>query len=341
MGLFRLSWNESFPAECRDGVATIGNFDGVHRGHLALLAESRRQASEASGPAVAVSFDPHPLKLLRPQQFKPVLTTTEDRAVLLQQAGADHVVLLRTTADLLQLTADDFFSEVVRKQLNATALVEGTNFGFGRNREGTIETLGHFCYHAGIPLTIVPPVTLGGQVISSSRVRRALEEGSVRLAADYLGRSYRLRGTVTTGQQRGRTIGFPTANLDRIETLIPRDGVYAVRVLSEGKIWPGAGNVGPNPTFGEDVRKVEIHLIGFGGDLLGKELVVDFLEHLRDTRTFSGVEELKAQLAIDIERAKQICSERCGAGGPSSSLLSQSAIRAVDTKRGCLKIAVL
>jgi riboflavin kinase/FMN adenylyltransferase len=288
----------------------VGNFDGVHRGHAALVAELRRQARAVGGPAVAVTFDPHPLKVLRPEQFQPVLTTVSERARLLHGCGADAVLFLKTTPALLQLGAAAFFQQVLQDRLAARAIVEGTNFGFGRNREGTIETLALLCRQAGLPLAIVPPVLRGGRPVSSSRVRKALERGAVREAADLLDRPYRLQGTVVTGRQRGRTIGFPTANLEKIETLVPGDGVYAVEVQRGDESWPGALNIGPNPTFGEHARKVEAHLIGFQGDLLGQTLAIDFLDRLRDTRPFASVAELVEQLRRDIEDCRRIVTNR-------------------------------
>jgi riboflavin kinase / FMN adenylyltransferase len=308
MSITKLNWNQSPPAECRDGVVTIGNFDGVHLGHAALLAELRRQARTRGAPAVAITFDPHPLQLLRPAQFQPVLTTPTYRAELLLASGADQVLLLQTTPALLNLTAAEFFSLVIGQHLRAQAIVEGPNFGFGRNREGNIDKLAALCGQAAIDLVVVPPVLLAGKPVSSSRVRDALLCGDVRQAAILLKRPYRLCGTVGTGQRRGRTIGFPTANLEQPETLVPGDGVYAVRVHDGHQAWPGAGNIGPNPTFGEQARKVEVHLIGFQGDLLGRILAIDFVERLRDTRKFSGVAELVEQLRVDVEQAKRIAT---------------------------------
>lgn len=299
-------WNETPPEPCRRGAVTIGNFDGVHRGHRALLAELRKQAHAVAGPAVALTFDPHPLRLLRPEQFQPVLTTCADRAELLQANGADHVVILRTTPDLLQLTAEEFFEEVVRNRLHAQAVVEGENFGFGRDRRGNSATLALLCGQAGLGFRVVPPLEWRGKLVSSSRVRAALLRGDVREATDLLGRSYRLRGRVVTGQRRGHALGFPTANLDQVQTLIPGDGVYAVRVPHGSNPWPGAANIGPNPTFGEQARKIEVHLIGFQGDLLGQELAIDFIERLRDTRPFAGPAQLIEQLRIDVENARQL-----------------------------------
>jgi riboflavin kinase/FMN adenylyltransferase len=306
MAIHTLPWHEAPPAGCRGGAVSVGNFDGVHLGHLALLRELRRQAGAVGGPAVALTFDPHPLQLLRPDSYPPPLTTIAERARLIETHGAEHVVLLRTTHDLLRLTAEEFFRRVLRDRFDVRAMAEGNNFGFGRDRGGNVSTLAELCRADGVSLVIVPPVEVGGEPVSSSRVRSALQRGAVREAADCLGRPYRLTGTVGTGRRRGATLGFPTANLERAETLIPGNGVYAVRAEASGASWPGAANVGPNPTFGEDARKVEVHLIGFRGDLYGQELTVDFLERLRDTRPFGSVDELIAQLRADVERAAQV-----------------------------------
>jgi riboflavin kinase/FMN adenylyltransferase len=285
---------------------SVGNFDGVHRGHVALLEELHRQAAGVRGPAVALTFDPHPMQLLRPAGFPSPLTTVADRARLLHEHGAGQVVILETMHDLLRLTAEEFFERVVRGHFQARGMVEGINFGFGRGRGGNVETLAALCRRDGLRLVIVPPLVLDGQPISSSRVRDALMRGAVREAAVCLGRPYRLSGTVESGQKRGAGLGFPTANLGRIETLIPGNGVYAVRAEHGGTRWPGAANIGPNPTFGENARKVEVHLIDFHGDLYGQSLSVEFIDRLRDTRPFANVNELIAQLRADVERARDI-----------------------------------
>jgi riboflavin kinase/FMN adenylyltransferase len=294
------------PEDCRRGAVAIGNFDGVHRGHAALLAELRRLADSVAGPAVALTFDPHPLQLLRPDSFLPPLCIPEDRARWLHEAGADHVVVLHTTADLLALSAEDFFREVLQSRLEVRAVVEGVNFGFGKNREGNVELLGRVCQAAGITLSVLPPVLVEGRRISSSRVRAALMGGDVAEAAHLLGRPHRLHGVVGRGAGRGRTLNFPTANLEGLRNLAPGDGVYAVRVHVECQTWAGAANVGPNPTFGEAARKVEVHLIDFTGDLYGRPLAVDFVGRLRDTRPFGGVADLIAQLHRDVAEATRI-----------------------------------
>ena len=303
MAILTLYWEQPPPAECRGGPLTIGNFDGVHRGHAVLVGEALRQAAACGGPPVALTFDPHPLQLLRPEQFQPILTTITHRAELLHACGADQVIVLRTTPGLLQLSAAEFFQHVIRDRLDARVLVEGPNFGFGRNREGNVDTLAAFCRQARIGFVQVPPIEVAGKPVSSNRVRNALLSGAVREAASLMDRPYRLRGVVGTGQKRGRTLGFPTANLQQVETLVPGDGVYAVRACIGDKTWPGAANIGPNPTFGEQARKVEVHLIGFQGALVGQTLAVDFIDRLRDTRPFASPAELVAQLREDVQQA--------------------------------------
>jgi riboflavin kinase/FMN adenylyltransferase len=300
-----LNHDETPPAECRGGAVTVGNFDGVHLGHAHLI----RTLCEQGRPAVIVSFDPHPLCLLAPERFQPLLTTPEDRAEFLHNCGADAVVLLRTTPDLLKLSAGEFFERILRDGFRPAAIVEGFNFRFGRDRTGGLDTLAALCQTVGIRFTEVPPLELDGAPVSSSRVRNALLVGDMVEAARLMGRSYRLRGMVGTGQRRGHTLGFPTANLEKVETLVPADGVYAVRVKWDEAIWPGAANVGANPTFGENARKIEVHLIDFAGDLYGKPLAVEFLRRLRVTRPFAGPDDLKVQLHKDIEQARIVVGE--------------------------------
>jgi len=302
MSTHYLQWTDSVPAECRGGAVTIGNFDGVHRGHQQILAEVCRQGR----PALAVTFDPHPLQILRPEQFQPLVTTVIRRADLLHEYGADHVLILATTPALLQLTAREFFDQVLCRRLDARVIVEGPNFGFGRNREGNVEILKAYCHEAGRKLVVVPPLEWEGKPISSSRVRNELLAGAVSKASVLLGRPFSLEGIVGKGQARGKSLGFPTANLEGITTLVPGDGVYAVRVHYQGKTWPGAANIGPNPTFGEQARKIEVHIIDFAGDLYGQSLNVEFIERIRNTRPFASAQELVEQLRRDVDQARQL-----------------------------------
>lgn len=304
-----IGWDEYPPAAFCGGAVTVGNFDGVHRGHVALVERAKAWAQIVHGPTVAVTFDPAPANVLFRGATKPPISTLTDRSALLLAAGADRVLILRTDARLLSLSPEAFFEDILVRQIDAKAMVEGANFRFGRSRLGDTGTLRALGAAVGIPFEEVPPVTVGGEAVSSSRVRAALFGGDVQTAADLLGRPYRLAGVVVSGAKRGRTIGFPTANLDRIETLIPGEGVYAVRAIIDGQSWPAAANIGPNPTFGENARKIEIHLIGFSGDIYDKTLAVEFVVRLRETRPFEGVTALIEQLHADVAQAKRILSE--------------------------------
>jgi riboflavin kinase/FMN adenylyltransferase len=297
------------PDKVRRGAVSVGNFDGVHRGHAALIANLRSTAERVGGPAVAVTFDPHPIALLAPEKLKPPLTTLADRAELLHAAGADHVVVLRTTPELLRLEAREFLQSVVGERLEAHGIVEGFNFRFGRGREGDLHVIEDWSRRSNVLFMVVARQAVDCAVVSSSRVRTALEAGDVGAATRLLGRPYRLRGVVGSGAKRGKTLGFPTANLTEPATLVPGDGVYAVRVvLDDGSSWPGAANVGSNPTFSEQARKVEAHLIGFDGDVYGNPIAVDFVARLRDTRTFAGPADLVEQLRADVVQAGRIVS---------------------------------
>jgi riboflavin kinase/FMN adenylyltransferase len=305
MATFPLDRADPAPLELTRGAVTIGNFDGVHRGHQALVAAAKVWADRVCGPAVAVTFDPPPGALLYPDSARPPLTTVADRAALLHAAGADHVVVLHTDPGLLALSPEAFFETVLIRQLAAKAVVEGYDFRFGHRRAGENALLGDLCRRHSLSFQeVLPLATANGVAVSSSRVRAALTSGDVAGAAELLGRPYRIAGKVITGAKRGRTIGFPTANLGEVEALVPGVGVYAVRAEVGARVWPAGTNVGPNPTFGEDARKIEVHLIGFAGDLYGQRLAVEFVARLRDTKPFAGVAELSEQLKRDIEAAK-------------------------------------
>lgn len=306
MATLSLTWTDHPPAEFTGGAVTVGNFDGVHRGHCELVAAAKRWAGRVGGPAVAVTFDPPPAALLHPRPDKATpLTTFGDRGDLLHAAGVDHVVVLRTDAGLLSLSPEAFFEDVILGLFRAKAVVEGYNFRFGRARAGDTAALRGLCEGADVAFEEVPPLVVAGGPVSSSRVRAALNAGDVAAAAGLLGRLYHLTGTVVTGAQRGRTIGFPTANVGNVRTLVPKEGVYAVRAWVGDVDHPAAANVGPNPTFGEHARKIEVHLIDFAGDLYGQALRVEFIARLRDTRAFATAAELTAQLAADVEAARR------------------------------------
>lgn len=286
------------------GFVSIGNFDGVHRGHEEMARTLVARAAACGAPAIVVTFDPHPVQLLRPELAPPPLTTLEHRAELLGRHGVTGLLALPTNRALLELTADEFFEQVIVGRLGARGLVEGPNFFFGRHRAGNITTLRAMCQAREMSLDVISPVTVGDQWVSSSVIRSLLQAGDTTDAVHLLGHPYRLSGRVGSGAQRGRTIGFPTANLVEMVTLVPGPGVHAGLCEYRGVRYPAAIHIGPNPTFGEEQLKVEIHLLDFAGDLYGQELTVDFLSRVREVRKFTSVGELTSQLHQDVAEVR-------------------------------------
>ena len=296
-----LSGLRSLPA---GAVVSVGNFDGLHCGHARILEVCRRRAGEA-GTVALVTFEPHPLTVLRPELAPPRLTPPALKEALLQEAGADYLVILPPEPAVLNLTAERFWG-IVRDEARPAAMVEGDEFTFGKDRGGTIDTLRKWTAEAGIAMETVPPVrvalsNLAVVRVSSSLIRWLLGHGRVRDAAICLGRPYTLGGTVVMGKQRGRGLGVPTANLKPGEQLIPSDGVYAGRCRVAGVDYPAATSIGTLPTFGDCPRTIEAHLVGFSGDLYGQGLHLELLDWIRDQRKFASVDALKAQLTRDIQ----------------------------------------
>jgi riboflavin kinase/FMN adenylyltransferase len=286
-------------------VVSIGNFDGVHRGHQRLLSRTRELKQAGGAPAIGIiTFEPHPLTVLRPQQAPLRLTSPQRKRELLAAAGVDAMVILQPTRELLNLTAEEFW-QLLRDVVRPAHLVEGNSFTFGKGRGGTIQQLGAWSATAGIQLHAVDPVTVPllnmlEAPASSSMIRWLLERGRVREAAICLGRAHELEGPVVPGARRGREIGTPTANLKCDGQLVPADGVYAGRCSIDGQTWPAAVSIGTNPTFGQNPRTVEAHLIGFSGDLYGRTIRLELLDWQREQRAFVDVETLKAWIAEDL-----------------------------------------
>ncbi len=303
MKLFRKL--DDLPEHFRGGAVTIGNFDGVHRGHATLVDRLKQLASKFDGAAIVFTFDPHPVRILRPDQAPPPLTWTNRKADLLAELGVDAVVAYPTTRELLELEYDEFFTRLMVDKLAARAMVEGPNFFFGRGRKGTIDSLGQLCNIHEIDLHILDPLKDADEYISSSRIRGLIRVGDVDLARQFLTHPYRIRGMVTHGAARGASLGFPTANLDAIDTLIPAPGVYAGRTYIDSRPHWSAVHIGPNPTFAETVPKVESHVLDFDGSIYGHPVELDFISRLRDIRPFESVTELTARLEKDVAATRR------------------------------------
>lgn len=305
----RITDLEQFPADLRRGAVTIGNFDGVHRGHARIVERLTEWARRVQGPAIAFTFDPPPAALLRPESQPPPLTWLDRKAELLAELGLDALVVYPTDRALLGLGPREFFERIVVERLGARAMVEGPNFLFGRGRAGDVARLAGLCGERGLGFEVVEPLLEGGEMASSSRVRQAIQAGEVAAANRMLTRPYRVRGSVERGAARGATIGFPTANLAGIDTLLPAPGVYAGRAWVGGECWSAAIHLGPIPTFQVEQTVLEVHLLDFQGDLYGQQLEVELLDRVRGVEKFAGIEPLRDQLQRDIARVREIAVE--------------------------------
>ncbi|HEY3378942.1 MAG TPA: bifunctional riboflavin kinase/FAD synthetase [Armatimonadota bacterium] len=287
-------------------VVTLGMFDGVHRGHQALLQTCRTQAAQVHLPAVALTYEPHPSVILRPDHPIALLTTMPEKLEHLARWGMDVVVIPEFTLEFSQLPADRFLHEVLVAALHPQVVVAGYRTTFGHAREGTAAVLRDAGVALGFAVDIVEPIEVAGGPVSSTRIRQALEAGEIALATELLGYRYQLSGLVTHGDGRGHQIGVPTANLTTPpEKLIPADGVYAVEASAPGVTRRAVMNIGKRPTFNRPYS-LEVHLLDYHADLYGQPLTVTFLARLRETRPFDSQESLLAQIRADIALARAI-----------------------------------
>lgn len=295
----------SRPLSVAGRAVGIGVFDGVHLGHQELIRRVVTAAQNSGLKPLLFTFDRHPLELLNPSDAPPYLTPLEDKLSLMEQAGAEEVVVAKLTPQLLSTEAEDFVRQVMVERLNTRWVVAGWSFRFGKGRRGTPEMLRQIGAELGFRTDVVQPVTVDGEVATSSRIRELLACGRLAVANRLLGRPHSITGKVVRGRGRGRTIGVPTANLEiPYRAALPSRGVYKAEAVVGCDGYPAVVNIGLRPTFNEEpVLTVEAHLIGFRGDLYGRSVRLRFLERLRDERKFDSVEALKHQLAEDIERA--------------------------------------
>jgi riboflavin kinase/FMN adenylyltransferase len=298
----------------RDPVVAIGNFDGVHLGHRALLDEARRITQVSSGEVVALTFDPHPARFFAPQLAPPMLTSLQRRTELLCEAGADVVLVEPFTAKFSSMAAEDFAQQVLVKEIGARHVVVGADFSFGKDRRGNTSLLANIGQHHSVGVSIVPQVTASGLVCSSTKIREFVLEGRIEGANLLLGRAFEIDSMVVRGAGRGRTLGIPTANLANEGEILPKPGVYAGRArrIDGDPTWFAAAvSIGNNPTFadkGDPELLVEAHLLGFSGDLYDTRMRLAFIAHLREQRRYASIGELVAQIQQDIARVREICT---------------------------------
>lgn len=295
----------------RGGVVTIGNFDGLHIGHQKILRAVLKEALRLDVKAVALTFEPHPMKVLAPERGVKLLTPPEEKGRLMRHFGMDAFLEIRFTKDFARLAPDEFIEDVLVGTLGARAVIVGHNYAFGRGKKGTTALLRRRGKRHGFGVKVVRSALINGDVVSSSRIRSLISWGRVCEAASYLGRPYSITGTVVRGAGRGSSVvGFPTANLTTGNEVIPKEGVYAVIVGLEGKLYEGVSNIGKNPTFGPSGLSYEVHILDFAGDITKKGLRVYFIDRIRDERPFPDAEALGRQIAKDIARAREIIGGR-------------------------------
>ncbi|WP_022853853.1 bifunctional riboflavin kinase/FAD synthetase [Thermodesulfatator atlanticus] len=300
--------HQDLPFKAPYPVATIGNFDGVHLGHQALFRETTKKARQNDGTAIAITFHPHPLQVLRPEKTIKLICSLEQKIKLIEKAGIDCLLLLEFNKELASLEAEEFVEDIFVKGLGIKELVVGYDYRFGKKRRGDTELLKVLGKRFGFEVTVIPPQKVNGLTVSSTLIRELISEGDVALAAKLLGRYYKLCGKVIPGHGRGkRLLGFPTANLKLSkEKLLPKTGVYAVYVHFDSKRLPGVMNLGFNPTFGDGYLSAEVHIFDFDGNLYDKNICLSFVSRLRDEKKFTSPEELAAQIKEDCRKAREV-----------------------------------
>jgi riboflavin kinase/FMN adenylyltransferase len=305
---------ESISKPLHHPVITIGNFDGVHLGHQTLFAKVKERSGAVGGQAVVITFDPHPIKLMRPDKQLPLLTTTAQKVKLLSGLGVDVIIVHPFTPEFGALPARDFVERYLVQRLGAREVVIGHDYRFGRNREGNISYLQTLGAEFGFPVHVVDAIQINNTVVSSTLIRTLIQNGQVQEAQGFLGRAYEVTGKVIHGHGRGaRLLGFPTANLSLDNNLLlPAPGIYAVRAELQGRSHPAVANVGTCPTFNNQELSLEVYLMDFDRDIYGAPLAVQFVQRLRDEQRFTDIPALVSQIQRDVAAARQIVGPSLG-----------------------------
>ena len=293
-----------------NAVVTIGNFDGVHIGHQALLQTVVEKAHRMGGTAVALTFDPHPMRVINPNGHPPLITMKEQKCELIARTGIEVLLMIPFTLDFASIAPRSFVKDLLIQRIGMKALVVGNDYTFGRNREGNLDLLRQWAPEMGFDVVVVDWIQstngLAGR-ISSTRVRELVMQGRMEDAKRLLGRNYQIRGLVASGRNRGgRLLGFPTANLNLQDELSPKQGIYAVTVEHGSEVYLGVANIGYSPTFDDHIFTVEVHILDFKKNIYGDTIRVNFIQRLRDEIKFESIEALAAQIHLDIDKARQI-----------------------------------
>lgn len=301
---------ETIKEPFKSAVITIGNFDGVHIGHQALFHEVLEVADAMDGTAIAMTFEPHPIRVMTKNGYPPLITLVEQKTELIEKAGIDVLICIPFTIDFAAVSARTFVEDILVKRIGMKAIVVGQDYTFGNKREGNVDLLKRYADELGFKVIVadwIQSSTVDNDRISSTAIRTLVMNGQIVKAGKMLGRNYQIRGTVAHGRDRGgKLLGIPTANINLQDELCPKVGVYAVIVKYDGIRYPGVANIGYSPTFDDHVFTVEAHILDFKKDIYGQKIMVNFVERLRDEKKFSGISELVEQIDQDIAIARKI-----------------------------------
>jgi len=298
---------ESYP----NTVITIGNFDGLHLGHQKIIQTVLQESEDINGTSMVVTFDPHPMKILAPEREIKLLTTPKERERLIRTMGIHVLLCITFNEEFSQLMPDDFIDDILVKKINAKKVIVGQNYAFGKARKGTTELLRRRGRKYGFNVKVVRHAKFNGEVVSSSKIRSFLSKGQVFEASTFLGRAYTIEGNVIKGAGRGeKLLHIPTANITTPNELVPKEGVYAVKIGMKNDFFDGVANIGKKPTFGDAVTSYEVHIFNYTGNLLGEHLRIHFIDWIRDQRSFPDALSLEKQIRNDIEHAREILNRK-------------------------------
>lgn len=303
---------ESITKPFNNGVITIGNFDGVHIGHQALFHEVIEKADAINGTSIAMTFNPHPVRVLKQNGHPPLITVHELKTELIDKTGIDVLISVPFTPEFASIPAGDFIIDLLVKKIGMKAIIVGKDYTFGKNREGNLEFLKNCSKEYGFEVIVVNWIPISNNIkgrISSTKIRELVTDGKVADAQQLLGRYYQVRGTVMAGRNRGgRLLGFPTANIKLHDELCPKTGVYAVTVEYMDSKYKGVANIGYSPTFEDNIFTVEVHILDFNENIYGRNIRVNFISRIRDEMKFTGIDQLSEQIKNDIYEARMILS---------------------------------
>ena len=303
---------DNIKAPFKDAVVTIGNFDGVHIGHQALFHQVIEKADSINGTSLAITFNPHPIRVLKKNGHPPLITSYDQKVELIERSGIDALICIPFTLEFANIPADKFIKDHLVQQMGMKAIIIGKDYAFGKNREGSFTMLEEYGRRLGFEVIVANWILTANGLprrISSTIIRKMVMDGKVAEVQQMLGRHYQIRGTVEKGRNRGgKLLGFPTANIKLFDELCPKTGVYAVSVECRGVKYKGVANIGYSPTFDDNIYTVEVHILDFDNDIYDEMIRVNFIKRIRDEKKFSGIAELKEQIIKDADMAREIVS---------------------------------